>query len=42
MTLIQAFARNVGTLPVMVRENPISEEYEGGKYQCTGRGLIIL
>lgn len=24
MTLIQAFARNVGTFPVMVRENTIS------------------
>jgi len=27
--------RNVGTLHVMLRENPISEDHEGGKYRCT-------
>ena len=42
MTLIQAFVRNVGTRPVMARENPISEDHEGGKYRCTERGRIIL
>ncbi len=41
MTLIQAFARNVGTRPVMGRENPISVDHEGGKYRCTERGRII-
>jgi len=31
----------VGTLHVMLRENPISEIHEGGKYRCTWRGRII-
>jgi hypothetical protein len=35
MNLIQAFVRNVGTLHVMLRENPISDDHEGGKYRCT-------
>ena len=35
MNLVQAFVRNVGTLHVMLRENPISEDHEGGKYRCT-------
>jgi len=26
----------------MLRENPISEDHEGGKYRCTWRGRIIL
>ena len=34
MNLVQAFVRNVGTLHVMLRENPISEDHEGGKYRC--------
>jgi hypothetical protein len=38
MTLIQAFVRNVGTRPVIVRENPISEDHEVGKYRGTERG----
>jgi len=25
----------------MLRENPISEIHEGGKYRCTWRGRII-
>jgi len=33
--LILALVRNVGTLHVMLRENPISETHEGGKYRCT-------
>jgi hypothetical protein len=32
--LILALVRNVGTLHVMLRENPISETHEGGKYRC--------
>ena len=42
MTSIQALAWNVGTFPVMLRENPISVTHEGGKYRCTGKGRIIL
>ena len=33
--LILALVWNVGTLHVMLRENPISETHEGGKYRCT-------
>jgi hypothetical protein len=35
VNVIQALVWNVGTLHVMVRENPISEDHEGGKYRCT-------
>ncbi len=35
VTLIWARVWNVGTLHVMLRENPISVDHEGGKYQCT-------
>ena len=35
LTLSQAFVWNVGTLHVMLRENPISEDHEGEKYRCT-------
>jgi hypothetical protein len=35
VNLSLAFARNLGTLHVMLRENPISETHEGGKYRCT-------
>jgi hypothetical protein len=35
VTLSSAFAWNVGTLHVMVKENPIREDHEGGKYRCT-------
>ena len=33
-SLIRALLQNVGTLHVMVRENPISGTHEGGKYRC--------
>ncbi len=33
--VIWASAWNVGTLHVMLRENPISVDHEGGKYRCT-------
>jgi hypothetical protein len=33
-SLIRALLQNVGTLHGMLRENPISAEHEGGKYQC--------
>lgn len=42
MALIQAFVRNVGTRPVIVRENPISEDHEVGKHRGTERRRIIL
>jgi hypothetical protein len=33
-SLVRALLRNVGTLQVMPRENPISVDHEGGKYRC--------
>ena len=40
MNLVQAFVWNVGTLHVMLRENPISEDHEGGKIDAhEGGGL---
>lgn len=33
-SLIRALLRNVGTLHVMPRENPISVDHERGKYRC--------
>ena len=41
MSLIRASLRNVGTLYMMLRENPISEIHEGGKYRCVYEGRII-
>jgi hypothetical protein len=32
-SLIRALVWNVGTLHGMIRENPISEAHEGGKYR---------
>jgi uncharacterized protein YjhX (UPF0386 family) len=40
-SVIWALVENVGTLPVMGRENPISGIHERGKYQGTGRGRSI-
>jgi len=33
-SLIQALLQNVGTLHMMIRENPIRVAHEGGKYRC--------
>jgi hypothetical protein len=33
-SLVRALLRNVGTLHVMPRENPISADHERGKYRC--------
>ena len=33
-SLVRALLRNVGTLHVMPRENPISVDHERGKYRC--------
>jgi hypothetical protein len=33
-SLIRALLQNVGTLHVMVRENPISVDHGGGEYRC--------
>ena len=42
MNLIQAFVRNVGTLHVMLRENPISVDHEGGGSSCSSNEVSVM